>query len=82
MHEIMEALLDGEAANGRNDGIALRLEALEIAVGVFIEEIVIGVIVFVEGIINDVDFGKGNVVFIVDDAFGSFGNGDDFIGEH
>ena len=30
----MEALLDGEAANGRNDGIALRLEALEIAVGV------------------------------------------------
>ena len=40
----------------------------------------IALVIFVERIIDDVDFIEGNVIFIVNDAFGGLRNGDDFVG--
>ena len=40
------------------------------------------IILFVEGIINDIDFAERNLVFFVNDAFGNFGDSNDAVGEH
>ena len=38
--------------------------------------------IFVEGVVDDVNFFERDGVFFVDDALGDFGDGEDFIGEH
>ena len=82
MHEIVEALLDGEAPDGGDDGAAAEFELLEVAVGIFVEMVVGGLVVLVEGVVDDVDFVQGDMVLVVDDALGGLGDGDDFVGQH
>ena len=78
--EMPHALLNGEAANGGNNSIALVAEIFKIFVFVFVVVVFVGEEIFVEGVISDVDFIKGDVVFFVDDALGGLRNSDDFVG--
>lgn len=82
MEEVGQAFLDGKAADGADDGVAFSLERFEVFVVTFVEEVSLFEEIFVEGVVNDVDFVEGDGVFFVDDAFGSFGDGEDLVGEH
>ena len=39
-------------------------------------------VILVQRVVNHVDFRKWDVVFVVDNAFGGFGNGDNAVGLH
>jgi len=80
-HHVPEAFLDSKTTNGRNDSVAFFLHLLEIAKVVF-SGIVGGLEkIFIEGVIGDIDFVERDIIFVMDEAFGRGGDGQDFVGE-
>lgn len=76
-----KTFLDGEAANGGDDGVAEGFEFFDVGVVFGIEAIRIFQKIFVERVVDDVDFFERDVVFFVDEAFGGFRDGKNAIGK-